>query len=288
MGTNETEMAFPGHFRLLCLLAMLVTTGVCVAASNAPSESPTTFAPSNSPSYAPTPTPSDQHTPSKSPTTFAPSNAPSYVPTKGPTAPTYASTDAPTKAPTDPTNAPTAQTTATPTTFETVSQAVTISSLNSSDYSGTLKTNYEKGFGVAVDACTSPCSSYKSGIAISSSASRRTATVTFVMTLSGVDDTSAYTGGCSGTCTTTLASAISTATSTTVAVSTIADARVSTPAPTAAPTLLDTSSSSSNNAWWIAMLCVLVITIMGVAIGAFIWKAATSKNENEIQKPSQP
>ena len=111
------------------------------------------------------------------------------APTSAPTS--VESTDAPTSGNTAPTGAPTAPTT--------VSQAVTVSSLKSADYSGALKKNYEKGFGVAVDACTSPCSSYNSGIAISSSASRRAATLTFVMTLSGVADTNAYTGGCSGT-----------------------------------------------------------------------------------------
>merc|ERR1712166_1624118 len=120
---------------------------------------------------------------------------------------------------------------------EIVSQAVTISTLDSSGYSGTLKISYEKGYGIAVGACASSCSTYNDGISISSSAtSRRAATVTFVMTLSGASDTSAYTGGCSGTCTTsTLASAISATTSTTVTVSTITTATVTTSAPTSAP-----------------------------------------------------
>jgi len=133
----------------------------------------------------------------------------------------------------------TAATTAGTTTasVETVSQAVTISGLASSDYTGTLQRNYEKGYGIAVGACASSCSTYNDGISISSSAtSRRAATVTFVMTLSGASDTSAYTGGCSGTCTSsTLASAISATTSTTVTVSTIATATVTTSAPTSAP-----------------------------------------------------
>ena len=53
--------------------------------------------------------------------------------------------------------------------------------------------------------------------------------------------------------------------------------------PTTAPT--DVGSSSSNNdAWWIAMLCVLVIVIMGVSIGAFIWKVASANNADKIQE----
>merc|ERR1712166_1010636 len=121
---------------------------------------------------------------------------------------------------------------------ETVSQAVTISELASSDYTGTLKTDYQKGYGVAVGACTAPCSSYNTGISIASSATdRRAATVTFVMTLTGVSDTSAYTGGCSGTCTsTTLAAKIATATGTTITVSTMATASVTTEAPTSGNT----------------------------------------------------
>merc|ERR1712166_260347 len=120
----------------------------------------------------------------------------------------------------------------------TVSQAVTISELASSDYTGTLKTDYEKGYGVAVGACTAPCSSYNTGISIASSATdRRAATVTFVMTLTGVSDTSAYIGGCSGTCTsTTLAAKIATATGTTVTVSTLATASRTTQAPTSGNT----------------------------------------------------
>merc|ERR1712166_1114888 len=130
-----------------------------------------------------------------------------------------------------PTPAPTSATTSAPTTVETVSQAVTISELASSDYTGNLKTNYEKGYGEAVGACSSSsCTSYNTGISIASSATdRRAATVTFVMTLTGVSDTSAYTGGCSGTCTSTiLAAKIATATGTTITVSTLATASVTT------------------------------------------------------------
>jgi len=149
-----------------------------------------------------------------------------------------------------PTNAPTVAPTE-------VSQAVTISTLDSSSYSGTLKTNYEKGYGVAVGACASPCSSYNTGISISSLATdRRAATVTFVMTLSGISDTSAYTSGCSGSCTTsTLAAAISTATGTTVSVSTISTAGVTTSAPTTA------SGNTANSAiasGLLAVVCTLL------------------------------
>jgi peptidoglycan/LPS O-acetylase OafA/YrhL len=91
-----------------------------------------------------------------------------------------------------------------------VTQAITFSTLDSSSYSGTLKTNYEKGYGVAVGACTSPCSLYDTGTSIDSSVtSRRAATVNFTTSLtSAVSDISAYTVGCSGSCNTnTLATA---------------------------------------------------------------------------------
>merc|ERR1712195_296921 len=93
--------------------------------------------------------------------------------------------------------------------------------------------------GEAVGACSSSsCTSYNTGISIASSATdRRAATVTFVMTLTGVSDTSAYTGGCSGTCTsTTLAAKIATATGTTITVSTMATASVTIEAPTSGNT----------------------------------------------------
>merc|ERR1712166_552675 len=148
---------------------------------------------------------------------------------------------------------------------EIVSQAVTISTLDSSGYSGTLKISYEKGYGIAVGACASSCSTYNDGISISSSAtSRRAATVTFVMTLSGVSDTSAYTGGCSGTCTTsTLASAISASTSTTVTVSTITTATVTTSAPTAAPT---TASGNTATSATISGLLGIVCTLLALML----------------------
>ena len=83
---------------------------------------------------------------------------------------------------------------------KTLFQAVTFSTLDSSSYSGTFRTDVERGYGVAVGACTMPCSSYNDGISISSSAtSRRSATIMFVMTFTGaVSNTSAYTSGCSG------------------------------------------------------------------------------------------
>ena len=57
-----------------------------------------------------------------------------------------------------------------------------------------------------------------------------------------------------------------------------------TTAPTAAPTLLDTSSSSSSNIWWIAMICVLVGAIIGAGIVALIWKASSTQNEDTPQE----
>merc|ERR1712086_1021671 len=140
----------------------------------------------------------------------------------------------------------------------TVSQAVTISELASSDYIGTLKAQYEKAYGVAVGACDSACVSYYYGIYIASSAAtRRAATVTFVMTLSGVADTSAYTGGCSGTCTTnTLAAEILTATGQTVTVSTMATASVTTEAPTP---MSGNSASSTTVSRLLGVVCSLLI-----------------------------
>ena len=117
------------------------------------------------------------------------------------------------------------------TTTTTVSQAVTVSAtLDSSSYSGSLKVNYENGYGIAAGACTSPCASYNTGISVGSLITgRRATTITFTITLSGVSDTAAYTSGCSGSCNpSTLAAAISTATGTTVSVSAISTATVTT------------------------------------------------------------
>ena len=160
--------------------------------------------------------------------TTVPSNAPSNAPTKVPT-------PAPTKAPTNSTQ------------FY-VSQVVTFSSLDSSSYSGTLKTNYEKGYGIAVGACTSPCSSYDTGVAIQSSiTSRRAAAVTFVLIIISDGPVNAqeveYIRGCSGSCNiSTLESAISTAIGTPVTVLAFSNASFTLAAPTIAPTIAPTSA----------------------------------------------
>ena len=116
-----------------------------------------------------------------------------------------------------------------------VSQGITISGLESSEYTGTVQTNYEKGYGQAVGACTSPCSSYNTGVSVTSSATGRRATiVTFVMTLSsGVADT--YSSGCSGTCTSaTLQTELIASTGASITVDAMTTASVTTEAPTTA------------------------------------------------------
>jgi len=149
-----------------------------------------------------------------------------------------------------------------PAPITTVSQAVTVSAtLDSSSYSGSLKVNYEKGYGIAAGACTSPCASYNTGISIGSSITgRRATTITFTITLSGVSDTAAYTSGCSGSCNpSTLAAAISTATGTTVSVSAISTATVTTSG--------GGSTSSSDADGFVGSIgFILLITGVGVLI----------------------
>lgn len=90
-----------------------------------------------------------------------------------------------------PTPTPTASNTtctygATSTCATRVTQAVTISSLTASDYTGNLKSTYECGYAKSVTStwctATSGTVTYLSGVQISSSAAaRRAATITFVM-----------------------------------------------------------------------------------------------------------
>ena len=57
-----------------------------------------------------------------------------------------------------------------------------------------------------------------------------------------------------------------------------------TTAPTPSPTCVGDHCSSSSDGWWIAMLCILVIVLMGAAIGAAIWKHSSGKNEDKQQE----
>jgi len=59
-----------------------------------------------------------------------------------------------------------------------------------------------------------------------------------------------------------------------------------TTAPTPSPTCVD-CASSSDDGWWIAMLCILVILLMGTGIGAAIWKYNAPIEKNEDKQPEE-
>eukprot|EP00658_Telonema_sp_P-2_P035804 TRINITY_DN25986_c0_g1_i1.p1 TRINITY_DN25986_c0_g1~~TRINITY_DN25986_c0_g1_i1.p1 ORF type:complete len:222 (+),score=43.02 TRINITY_DN25986_c0_g1_i1:139-804(+) len=148
-------------------------------------------------------------------------------------------------------------------------------SLDVSTYSrrtASIKEAYEKGYGVAIGACSSPCSSYDSGVAITSTAaaSRRSASVTYTTTLTGLSssEASAYTSGCSGSCTTTtLASAI-----TTVASSTGADVgTVTVSSIGSATTSSDDSTSSGTSTTVYIIIAVAAAAVLVMIVAALVY-----------------
>jgi hypothetical protein len=143
-----------------------------------------------------------------------------------------------------------------------VSQAVTFDNLDASSYTGITKTNYEKGYGKAIGACTGSCGSYNNGVSIDSSATtvRRAASVTFQITLTGLTDTSAYSSGCSGSCTaTTLANQIGATTGTTVSVTSMG----------AVTTTGGGGGGGSSTGMIIGIVVALVVVAGAVAAGVF-------------------
>jgi len=181
-----------------------------------------------------------------------PALAASPTPTPTPPTPTPPTPTPPT--PTPPTPTPPTPTPPTPTPSpSTVTYAVSFSHISANQYVGDTKTATEKGYGRTLGIVDTSTNQYKTGNSVSSSATRRTASVVLVATVAPAQQASANSASVTST---TLQSNIAAAAS---AAGTTASANV----PTTAQIAVSTSSSDNNTG-------IIVGAAVGGAVGFII------------------
>jgi len=226
-----------------------------------------------------------------------------------PTPTTTPTTTPPPTPPATPTPTPSPTTTPTPTAQPqqaTITQAVSFSHIDPSDYKGDLKRVYELGFGNALELYDVPNNKWHDGCGVDSVASRRAATVTFTATASPTRAAAAIAGSTSLAAaggTAVLAGHINAAATqlgvtgvsisasdiVSIAPHTVAYTPAPTPTPTAAPSAPAASPSSSDDKtplYIIIGVCGGVVFLVTAAVVAFAFmKPPAPEPSNKVEEP---